>query len=374
MSKDRKSDHSWVIPAAVSTIPAAAYGISRHGELDIRSRYATTDKEKLMNKALQRRNIKTTLGVAGATVAASGVAELARRHFAEKQKDQQTKDIEQAVKGVVKSAFHQVQVTDPNHHDWKPAITGGVLDIPAGIAIGMAGHHLADKAKFGKLLQRIPIKALHTSEAATHLGTGIVSGVTTAGVLDYMQRKEEKKLRNAYLNKVAKQLGKHNYKPDSTFPKKELEMGRKVEKEHTDDYQTAENIAKDHLSESSKYYSALKKMEKGLDKKADEYADIAKIRSHMRPEKSDIPGAIGSSIAGAAEGGGLAYLAGKGLDVATHGKTTAANRYLTALGAIAGASKAVKSHDAAMKREKKEGVDLEAAVLRQATRQAKREQ
>ena len=382
MSKEKQQhDHTWVIPAAVSTIPATAYGVSRHGEIALRKQFAETAKEKMLQDALQKRNIKTTVGTAAATIAATGMAELARRHFMDKQKKEQTKDIEKAVKQVVKQAFVETKVEDPNKHNWKPAIVGGVADIPAGIAIGAAGGYLAHKAKLGRLLQKLPIKALHSDEAAQHLGTGIVSGITTAGVMDLMQRKEEKKLReamagNKYVEKVAKQLGKHNEKPDSAFPKKELAMGRKVEREHTDDYQTAENIAKDHLSEMRDYYSKLNKMEKGasLSKQADEYADIAKIHQATKPRKPDFVGAGLTAGIGAAEGGGLAYLAGKGLDAATKGKTQAANKYLAALGTAVGASKALKHRSDAIKRHDKERVDLEAAILRQATRQAKREQ
>jgi hypothetical protein len=41
----------------------------------------------------------------------------------------------------------------------------------------------------------------------------------------------------------------------------ELEMGKKVEKEHTTNDLIAERIAKDHLSEIPNYYSRLKQME-----------------------------------------------------------------------------------------------------------------
>jgi len=44
--------------------------------------------------------------------------------------------------------------------------------------------------------------------------------------------------------------------------KKELEMGLKVEKEHTKDENTAREIAMDHLSEFPDYYTRLDKMEK----------------------------------------------------------------------------------------------------------------
>lgn len=58
------------------------------------------------------------------------------------------------------------------------------------------------------------------------------------------------------------QIGKHNDVPDSEFDSKELEMGIKVEMEHTDDPDISKRIAKDHLSELSDYYTRLLKMEK----------------------------------------------------------------------------------------------------------------
>lgn len=51
--------------------------------------------------------------------------------------------------------------------------------------------------------------------------------------------------------------------------KKELEMGMKVEKEHTHDDETAKEIAMDHLTEFPDYYTRLDKMEKDAKKKTE---------------------------------------------------------------------------------------------------------
>lgn len=56
-------------------------------------------------------------------------------------------------------------------------------------------------------------------------------------------------------------VGKHNDVPDNQFDPKELAMGIKVEKEHTDSPEIAKYIAKDHLSEIPDYYTRLKVME-----------------------------------------------------------------------------------------------------------------
>ena len=59
-------------------------------------------------------------------------------------------------------------------------------------------------------------------------------------------------------------VGKHNAVPDNKFNKRELQMGIKVEMEHTNDKSIAKRIAKDHLSEEglSRYYTYLEKMER----------------------------------------------------------------------------------------------------------------
>ena len=56
-------------------------------------------------------------------------------------------------------------------------------------------------------------------------------------------------------------------KPDSEFSKKQIEMGKKVEKEHTADPALAKEIVKDHLTEFPTYYTALKNMETKLEGK-----------------------------------------------------------------------------------------------------------
>lgn len=56
-------------------------------------------------------------------------------------------------------------------------------------------------------------------------------------------------------------VGKHQGLKDSAFDKKQLSMGKKVEKEHTDNKNLSKEIAKDHLAEMPDYYTRLKKME-----------------------------------------------------------------------------------------------------------------
>lgn len=54
--------------------------------------------------------------------------------------------------------------------------------------------------------------------------------------------------------------------PDSMFNRKHLQMGIKVETEHTNDKSIAKQIAKAHLFESPVYYTYLNKMEKCMKK------------------------------------------------------------------------------------------------------------
>lgn len=50
------------------------------------------------------------------------------------------------------------------------------------------------------------------------------------------------------------------------YDPEQVKMGIEIEKEHTKDPKIAETIAKQHLEEDPKYYTKLKKMEKGFDK------------------------------------------------------------------------------------------------------------
>lgn len=73
--------------------------------------------------------------------------------------------------------------------------------------------------------------------------------------------------------------GKADGRPDSDYPKDQLEKGMEVEKEHTDSEAEAKEITKDHLEEEKEldpdkdkddleYYDELGDMEDGLKKKA----------------------------------------------------------------------------------------------------------
>ena len=63
------------------------------------------------------------------------------------------------------------------------------------------------------------------------------------------------------LNGFAKKKG---LKEEDVDPK-QLEMGIKVEMEHTDNPEISKMIALDHLAEHPNYYTALKKMEDELE-------------------------------------------------------------------------------------------------------------
>lgn len=66
---------------------------------------------------------------------------------------------------------------------------------------------------------------------------------------------------NLTVDDIAK---KHKVSPESI--KQQIEKGKKIELEHTDDDQKAEEIAMDHLSEMPDYYDRLDKMEKEAEK------------------------------------------------------------------------------------------------------------
>lgn len=103
------------------------------------------------------------------------------------------------------------------------------------------------------------------------------------------------------LHRIAKNYlkgGKADKIPISVFPKKKLEMGAKVEREHTDCPTVAREIARDHLTEDLDYYTKLKKMEKNampafLEAFADELEKISGAVSYLAP-------ALGGAAIGAA--------------------------------------------------------------------------
>lgn len=120
-----------------------------------------------------------------------------------------------------------------------------------------------------------------------HLAGVKVNGVQDDNLLDAIVALylKQDKVSESDMNKLAKQanitidqfygvldqffrnlirgVGKHAQVPDEHFDKHELEMGVKVEKEHTSDPYIAKIIAKDHLMELPDYYTRLQRMEKG---------------------------------------------------------------------------------------------------------------
>lgn len=65
---------------------------------------------------------------------------------------------------------------------------------------------------------------------------------------------------SAHKAKIPGGLAAH--RSEESFPEKQLDAGGKVEREHTKNEETAEEIAMDHLTEDPKYYTKLKKLEK----------------------------------------------------------------------------------------------------------------
>lgn len=74
----------------------------------------------------------------------------------------------------------------------------------------------------------------------------------------YVNNSENENSLDKFLKEGKSQDYEGSYDPD------QLRMGIEIEMEHTDDPGIAEKIAKDHLSEFSNYYTALKEMEDKL--------------------------------------------------------------------------------------------------------------
>lgn len=83
--------------------------------------------------------------------------------------------------------------------------------------------------------------------------------------------------------------GRADGEPDNKYDKKQLEKGKKVELEHTDNPQLAKEIAKDHLEESrdfengkgGKYYDKLDSMEEDIKKELKETKATLKYLLNM---------------------------------------------------------------------------------------------
>lgn len=80
---------------------------------------------------------------------------------------------------------------------------------------------------------------------------------------------------------------KTSFKPEDADPK-ELEMGIKVEMEHTDDPEIAKKIALDHLAEFTNYYTLLAEMEaKAIPYKKENVITKEKLRKVLLQSKKE---------------------------------------------------------------------------------------
>jgi len=84
----------------------------------------------------------------------------------------------------------------------------------------------------------------------------------------------------------------------------QLKMGMKVEMEHTNDSETAKEIALDHLTEDPKYYTKLKEVEKGCDKNK---AELTKALDNIFEKAVGKEGSRGGNIIGHTKSGDPIY-------------------------------------------------------------------
>jgi hypothetical protein len=139
----------------------------------------------------------------------------------------------------------------------------------------------------------------------------------------------EDKLSAAHVDQIPGGLADKS-KP-SDFPKEQLQKGTKVEKEHVGNNSAlAEEIAMDHLKEHPEYYTALDKMEKGLEEKKAEAGPwesklpwyttaagatgLGLMGQNVLPKKYKALGAVGGALLGTGLGLESGTRLGKGLD------------------------------------------------------------
>lgn len=93
----------------------------------------------------------------------------------------------------------------------------------------------------------------YLTEAFSRAKTAKKLGLTLADLKTYS---------DSEIEIILKDIGKNDFKPDSDFDSKELELGIQHEHEHTKSKLVAKLIAKDHLVEDPAYYSKLKTIDK----------------------------------------------------------------------------------------------------------------
>lgn len=76
--------------------------------------------------------------------------------------------------------------------------------------------------------------------------------------------------------------GGRSQEDSDSYDAKQLSIGNKIEKEHTDDPVITNEIAKDHLEEDPKYYDHLKEME-------EKYSSISKVFLNSKTAVVKVP-------------------------------------------------------------------------------------
>jgi len=133
---------------------------------------------------------------------------------------------------------------------------------------------LADNVLLTHILEDKPMKK-HVRRFWHHAkkmgSSGFMDEIKDKAFKEAPQQYLESKKRQEKIIKQASEFlvgGKGDGKPLSEFPKDQVSKGMKVEREHTTNPEVASEIVRDHLSESSDYYTELGKMEDKMDKKA----------------------------------------------------------------------------------------------------------
>lgn len=98
---EHRDDISWIVPATTAVVPTVALGASHYSNLGIRTHHKP--EEEVLNRALRKNILKTTAALAILGGGAAAAAEYSRRAYLDKQKKEQTKDIQKAIESTVES-------------------------------------------------------------------------------------------------------------------------------------------------------------------------------------------------------------------------------------------------------------------------------
>jgi hypothetical protein len=95
-------DISLLAPAAGVSIPGFAAGLAQYSNLKVKDRFETAPHQRELNKALRANTLKMTAGLTALSGGMATAVEIARRNYLENQKNEQNKELKQALRTTIR--------------------------------------------------------------------------------------------------------------------------------------------------------------------------------------------------------------------------------------------------------------------------------